>query len=1526
MRTQAGRRCGLAVQDYHLLEVLPTWKSFLHADISVGRRSLKASPTPVAVGVSPAFWGRATLWAACLAALFLSFVGMQSAHAVDDFGYLSSAAPLAGYQWTYAVTSAEKAIVQSYSGWTCSGWKLTNDTPASDTCLPQTWTDFPYSWGSCDIPMWNYDASCTNGAGAGGAIFERKCDFGFVFDNSIHQCVAVLPVERQPALCLRGDPCDASTGNEHHGEVDYRGTGPLPLKLVRTYNSLTAGNGAFGDGWSSSFGSGAPTNAGLVIYEVIDPATTPLQRVPSYAEVTQPDGSVAYFWYEGPGLWTTYPDSQDTFNGTQLTEPNGTVETFAITSDDPVPPGADETGNMEEFGAMVSATGPNGLSDTYTYDPTTHLLTKVSDPFGHSLAFTYDSQGRITSMTDPNGDVYTYTYDANDNLSSVTYPDGTKKTYLYDETDYNGVNLDPGGLPHLLTGIIDQNGNRYVTIAYNAAGQAIETTHPQTTNSVGQQQTTFSYDSSTQTTVTNAAGIKDVLTFQQDSYGLRNLISRYRYNSNGTRVGTLIQTVDSNNNVTCRQDEDGHVTLYSYDSTNQMVAKTEGDTGACSNPQTTSATRTISYHYLSPTLDLLTEIDRPSVDSGQTFSTVISYGDSTHPMLPTAITENGFTPSGTAVTRTIGISYTPSGQIATLTDPLGHVTTFAYNSCASGGGCGELASVTNALGQAVQYNAYYADGLPQTRTNLNGTSDQYAYDALRRLTADTTVASAIRHVDYAYWPSGQIGSTYFSTGLTVTNSYDAAQELTSTTYSLGGARTYYYGPRGNQTVSYISNPGTPMAYAIEEQSKSYDVWNHLSLFSNTDGTTTYVNDALGNVLQIISPNEQGQTNPASTQNTFDALNRLVETVDRAGGITTYDYDTQSHLTGVATPNGTTTSYVVDDLGDVLSETSPDRGTTTYTYDAAGNLTSKTDARGIVTDYTYDALNRLTSITYPSDSTENVTDTYDSAPGCSDGIGHLCAETDESGTSTYSYDGFGHLVSDTRSEPGGPYTTTYTPDPFGAIDSETYPDGRVVTYTRDAAERITAVTATVNGAAQTILSHRVWRADNRISSQTWGNGLSETRGYDYAGRLLDQSIGSDTRIYDYDPDGNLTSLQTIPQIECFGYDVLDRLTQSTVETQSGASCPPATPGITYTYDGNGNRLSKATGTTTIPYTYTPDSNRLATVGGSAVTINKFGAIIADPEGRSFAYDNAGRLIQATSAYGVLGLYSYDSHNRRANKFSANGSTWYHYDAQGHLIEETHQDGTLVRDYIWADSTPIAMITKDPTTGTETVTYLHTDYDDTPRMATNQSGTILWRWEGVFGDTLPSPNGVDVTLRYPGQTYDSETGLFYNWSRYYDPSTGRYVSSDPIGLAGGLNTYAYALNNPIYYIDPAGLLTLCEMNYLNDHFTTFGGFIADTFNLQQIYPFSKEFSWSSVKTAIEVGGAKVGVIKGTEVAGKAFFDFGNDVLSQGAVVSGAALTTVSSTASGVLEVLGAAFTPFATMAVHEAQANCRCDNGH
>ncbi len=110
------------------------------------------------------------------------------------------------------------------------------------------------------------------------------------------------------------------------------------------------------------------------------------------------------------------------------------------------------------------------------------------------------------------------------------------------------------------------------------------------------------------------------------------------------------------------------------------------------------------------------------------------------------------------------------------------------------------------------------------------------------------------------------------------------------------------------------------------------------------------------------------------------------------------------------------------------------------------------------------------------------------------------------------------------------------------------------------------------------------------------------------------------------------------------------------------------------------------------------------------------------------------------------------------------------------------------------------------------YLHTDALDTPRLATDVRGQVVWRGDGAaFGDTRPDedPDGdgtpTTVNLRFPGQYYDQETGLHYNWNRYYDPKSGRYVTSDPIGLAGGLNTYAYVTNNPLRYTDPSGLVT-------------------------------------------------------------------------------------------------------------------------
>lgn len=175
--------------------------------------------------------------------------------------------------------------------------------------------------------------------------------------------------------------------------------------------------------------------------------------------------------------------------------------------------------------------------------------------------------------------------------------------------------------------------------------------------------------------------------------------------------------------------------------------------------------------------------------------------------------------------------------------------------------------------------------------------------------------------------------------------------------------------------------------------------------------------------------------------------------------------------------------------------------------------------------------------------------------------------------------------------------------------------------------------------------------------------------------------------------------------------------------------------------------------------------------------------------------------------------------------------YSCDPSARLLAET-VDTKPARAYVWADRAPLAQIDTVLKSGkapppraprgklpakatTERLTFLHPDHLGTPRLGTGTDATAVWRWEGeAFGATLPDedPDGdgvaTTINLRWLGQYFDQETGLFYNWNRYYDPGTGRYVTSDPVGLRGGLNTYAYVNNNPLRWTDPTGLLSSVE----------------------------------------------------------------------------------------------------------------------
>jgi RHS repeat-associated protein len=253
-----------------------------------------------------------------------------------------------------------------------------------------------------------------------------------------------------------------------------------------------------------------------------------------------------------------------------------------------------------------------------------------------------------------------------------------------------------------------------------------------------------------------------------------------------------------------------------------------------------------------------------------------------------------------------------------------------------------------------------------------------------------------------------------------------------------------------------------------------------------------------------------------------------------------------------------------------------------------------------------------------------------------------------------------------------------------------------------------------------------------------------------------------------------------------------------------------------YDAVGNRLSqqKSDNSDTTNYNYEANSNRLSQVNTTTIQRDNTGNTLNDGV-RQYQYNAMNRLHQViNSDDGIQANYQYNFLGQRASKQlsgSATAVSYFVYGRYGELLGEYDTSGSRVKEYLYHYQAnypePIAHIDADGA-----IHYIHTDHLGTPRLISDSDKTILWRWvSDAFGNQQPDEdtdgdgNSLVFNLRFPGQYFDQETGLHYNYFRYYDPSTGRYVTSDPIGLEGGINTYGYVEGNPILYIDPFGLAT-------------------------------------------------------------------------------------------------------------------------
>jgi RHS repeat-associated protein len=388
---------------------------------------------------------------------------------------------------------------------------------------------------------------------------------------------------------------------------------------------------------------------------------------------------------------------------------------------------------------------------------------------------------------------------------------------------------------------------------------------------------------------------------------------------------------------------------------------------------------------------------------------------------------------------------------------------------------------------------------------------------------------------------------------------------------------------------------------------------------------------------------------------------------------------------------------------------------------------------------------------------------------------------------------------------------------------TYPSGNRIDYIYDAAGRISSLTyATSSGSQAVLMSDIIYAPFGPVQGWKWGSGDAYARTFDLDGRVTSYPLGSAVaggllRTLTYDAASRITAFTHVALAtgaaapaydQSYSYDNLSRLT--------GVITGNTTQG--YSYDASGNRTKVQIGAASYGYSTLATSNRLQSATGPQNvwgTYDAAGNMTGDSV-NSQTYNDEGRPTGLYNGSAGGGGYAYNGLGERTVKSAPvipTGKNYYSYDEQGHLLGEYDIKGVALQETIYLGDLPVAVLAPDASAVTQAY-YVYADHINTPRVITAAaSSAIVWRWDNAdpfgVGSPLEDPSGLGAFTynpRFPGQLYDKETGYFYNYYRQYNPRTGRYVQSDPIGLDGGINTYGYVEGNPLSGTDPKGTIVV------------------------------------------------------------------------------------------------------------------------